>query len=69
MAQQIQHTEFGGPEVLHLVDVDQPEADAGQVVVHVHAAGVNPLDSKLRSGARPSGEITTPRVPGGDAAG
>jgi NADPH:quinone reductase-like Zn-dependent oxidoreductase len=69
MAQQIQHTEFGDPEVLHLVDVPQPDADTGQVVVHVHAAGVNPLDSKLRSGARPSGEITTPRVPGGDAAG
>jgi NADPH:quinone reductase-like Zn-dependent oxidoreductase len=69
MAQQIQHTEFGGPEVLHLVDVPQPDADTGQVVVRVHAAGVNPLDSKLRSGARPSGEITTPRVPGGDAAG
>lgn len=69
MAQQIQYTEFGEPEVMHLADVPQPEADAGEVVVAVRAAGVNPLDSKLRSGARPSGEITTPRVPGGDAAG
>ncbi|MFC7431595.1 MULTISPECIES: NADP-dependent oxidoreductase [unclassified Agrococcus] len=69
MAQQIQYTEFGEPEVMHLVEVPQPDADAGRIVVAVRAAGVNPLDSKLRSGARPSGEITTPRVPGGDAAG
>lgn len=69
MAQQIQYTEFGEPEVMHLVDVPDPTAGPGEVVVAVRAAGVNPLDSKLRSGSRPSGEITTPRVPGGDAAG
>lgn len=69
MAQQIQYTEFGEPEVLHLADVPDPTAGDGEVVVAVRAAGVNPLDSKLRSGARASGEITTPRVPGGDAAG
>lgn len=69
MAQQVQYTQFGEPEVLELVDIEQPHAGVGEVVVEVRAAGVNPLDSKLRSGARPSGEITAPRVPGFDAAG
>jgi NADPH:quinone reductase-like Zn-dependent oxidoreductase len=34
----------------HLADVDDPVADAGQVLVQVHAAGVNQLDAKVRDG-------------------
>ncbi|MCA1717078.1 MAG: NADP-dependent oxidoreductase, partial [Actinobacteria bacterium] len=43
--------EFGGPEVLHVVDRELPEPGTGQVRVRVRAAGVNPVDSKIRSGA------------------
>ncbi|WP_314149316.1 NADP-dependent oxidoreductase [uncultured Leifsonia sp.] len=69
MATQVQYARLGGPEVLEVVDVRDPVAPAGGVVVAVRAAGVNPIDGKLRSGVRPSPPITEPRVPGSDAAG
>ncbi len=69
MAQAITYTAFGGPEVLTLTDIDLPVAGAGEVAVRIEAAGVNPLDHKLRSGLRPSGPITAPRRVGSDAAG
>lgn len=69
MAHAITYTRFGGPEVLTLTDVDLPAPGHGEVSVRVEAAGVNPLDYKLRSGARASGEITSPRRVGADAAG
>lgn len=43
--------EFGGPEVLHVTDIPTPQPAAGQIRVRVQAAGVNPFDGKLRSGA------------------
>src|ERR1700690_2767526 len=46
----IQYTEFGGPEVLHVADVPEPHAGAGQIRVRVHAAAINPIDWKVRSG-------------------
>jgi NADPH:quinone reductase len=60
--------EFGGPEVLRLEDVEEPRPGAGQVVVRVRAAGVNPVDTYIRSGihaVRPQ----LPYTPGLDAAG
>ncbi|NUT50586.1 MAG: NADP-dependent oxidoreductase [Saccharothrix sp.] len=42
---------FGGPEELRLDDVERPEPGPGQVRVRVRAAGVNPFDVKVRSGA------------------
>ena len=69
MAQAITYTRFGGPEVLTLTDVVTHAPAPGELAVHVEAAGVNPLDHKLRSGARASGEITEPRRVGADAAG
>lgn len=42
---------FGGPEVLELAEIDRPEPGPGEVLVRVAAAGVNPADWKLRSGA------------------
>src|SRR5258705_218644 len=41
---------FGGPEVLHVVDVPLPDPGPGQVRISVRASGVNPADSKIRAG-------------------
>jgi NADPH:quinone reductase-like Zn-dependent oxidoreductase len=49
--QGIQFTQFGGPEVLELVELPDPEPGPGQIRVAVRAAGVNPIDWKVRSGA------------------
>jgi NADPH:quinone reductase-like Zn-dependent oxidoreductase len=46
----IQFTQFGGPEVLELVELPDPEPGPGQIRVAVRAAGVNPIDWKVRSG-------------------
>lgn len=43
-------TEFGGPEVLKTLEVDEPHAGAGQVRVKVEAFDVTPADTYLRSG-------------------
>jgi len=69
MAQAITYTRFGGPEVLTLSDVEVAPPGAGELAIRVEAAGINPLDHKLRSGARASGDITAPRRIGSDAAG
>lgn len=53
MEQQMQaivHSEFGGPEVLQLVERPVPEPGAGEVRVRVEVSGVNPTDWKNRSG-------------------
>jgi NADPH:quinone reductase-like Zn-dependent oxidoreductase len=42
---------YGGPEVLEVIDVDLPNPGPGEVLVRIHAAGVNPADWKIRSGA------------------
>src|SRR4030095_15687501 len=41
---------YGGPEVLKYEDAPRPEPKAGEVVVRVHGAGVNPIDWKVREG-------------------
>src|SRR5256885_12387069 len=41
---------FGGPEVLRYEEVPGPEPKAHQMLVRVHAAGVNPVDWKIREG-------------------
>jgi len=46
----IQIHAYGGPEVLQYEDVPQPKPKANQILVRVHAAGVNPIDWKLREG-------------------
>ncbi len=47
----VQH-DFGGPEALVVEDVPTPEPIPTEVQVRVHAAGVNPVDFKTRSGGR-----------------
>lgn len=46
----IEFHEYGGPDVLHLVEVEAPHAGAGEVRIRVVAAGVNPSDWKCREG-------------------
>ena len=44
---------FGNPHVLHTVEVPKPTPLPSEVLVRVHAAGVNPIDAMVRSGAFP----------------
>ncbi|WP_058043310.1 NADP-dependent oxidoreductase [Streptomyces roseifaciens] len=44
---------FGGPEVLEVVETERPTPLGGEVLVRVHASGVNPVDVAVRSGAYP----------------
>ncbi|MGH3587171.1 MAG: NADP-dependent oxidoreductase [Pseudonocardia sp.] len=46
----VSFAEFGGPEVLQLVDAEEPHAGPGQVRIAVRAAGVNPVDWRVREG-------------------
>ncbi|ANY06845.1 NADP-dependent oxidoreductase [Pseudonocardia sp. HH130630-07] len=46
----VSFAEFGGPEVLQLVDAEEPHAGPGQVRIAVRAAGVNPADWRIREG-------------------
>jgi NADPH2:quinone reductase len=60
--------EFGGPEVLKLEEIPTPRPAAGQVLVRIHAAGVNPYDTYMRNGSYPV-KPPLPYTPGSDAAG
>jgi NADPH:quinone reductase-like Zn-dependent oxidoreductase len=63
-------SEYGGPEVLRVDDVEEPHAGPGQVRVAVRAAGVNPIDWKARSGMmREVAPVTFPAIDGREAAG
>ena len=64
-------TEFGEPDVLHVLDLPQPEAGPGELRIRVHAAAVNPTDTLRRNGARAAElkDVPMPHVPGMDAAG
>jgi NADPH:quinone reductase len=60
--------EFGGPENLRLQAVPDLRPGPGQVVVRIHAAGVNPVDTYMRAGVYPR-KPTLPYTPGTDGAG
>ena len=60
--------EFGPPEVMKLEEVADLRPGPGQVVVEVKAAGVNPVDSYVRSGLYARRPVL-PYTPGADAAG
>ena len=60
--------EFGGPEQLKLEDVPDLQPGPSQVVVRVHAVGVNPVDNYIRTGTYAI-KPTLPYTPGADAAG
>ncbi|MFF1713666.1 NADP-dependent oxidoreductase [Streptomyces sp. NPDC058268] len=46
----VSFAEFGGPEVLHLTDAEEPHAGPGRIRIAVRAAGVNPVDWRVREG-------------------
>jgi NADPH:quinone reductase len=60
--------EFGGPEVLKLEEAPDPAPGPGQVVVRMHAIGVNPVDTYIREG-RHAVKPSLPYTPGSDGAG
>ncbi len=60
--------EFGEPEVMKVEDTPDLRPGPGQVVVRVHAAGVNPVDAYIRSGNYAL-KPPLPYTPGSDAAG
>jgi len=60
--------EFGGPEKLKLEDVPDLRPGPGEVLVRIHAAGVNPVDTYIRSGTH-SIKPSLPYTPGIDGAG
>ncbi|MFF9488336.1 NADP-dependent oxidoreductase [Streptomyces sp. NPDC014676] len=61
--------EFGGPEVLPVGRIARPEPLPTEVLVRVHAAGINPVDWKTRAGQGMAGPQTLPMVPGWDVSG
>ncbi len=58
---------FGGPEVLSLEQVPDPQPGHNHILIHVRAIGVNPVETYLRSGSNPA--LALPYTPGTDAAG
>lgn len=62
--------EYGSPEVLRYEDAPRPAPGAGEVLVRVHAAAVNPVDWKIRAGhVKGWLQYTLPMIPGWDFSG
>lgn len=59
--------EFGGPEVLKYEEVSEPQPGPGEIRIRVIAAGVNPMDWKIRKGL--VGKLPLPMIMGLDVAG
>jgi NADPH:quinone reductase-like Zn-dependent oxidoreductase len=61
---------FGGPEVMRLEQAPRPSAGPGEILVRVHAAGINPVDTQVRQGpAADLANVRFPYVPGYDLSG
>ncbi|MFD8703384.1 NADP-dependent oxidoreductase [Kitasatospora sp. NPDC059648] len=66
----VSFAEFGGPDVLRLVDAEEPHAGPGRIRIAVRAAGVNPVDWRIREGQKLGAHPTVlPSGVGLDAAG
>src|SRR5438445_4206561 len=64
----IQITEFGGPDVLRVVELPDPEPGREEVLIRVTRAGVNFADTHTRTNSYVQ-KATLPLVPGGEVAG
>ena len=64
----IRVSEYGGPAVLKIEEIPMPQPGPSQVLVRIHAVGVNPVDTYLRSNTDNRGP-KLPYTPGADAAG
>ncbi|WP_225031325.1 alcohol dehydrogenase catalytic domain-containing protein [Paraburkholderia sp. XV] len=74
MMKAVQQHEFGGPDVLRYEDAPMPVLKAGEVLVRVHAVGINPPDWYLRDGYKMlppewQPQVTFPLVLGTDISG
>jgi NADPH:quinone reductase-like Zn-dependent oxidoreductase len=66
----VSFAKYGSPDVLQLTDSDEPHAGSGEVRIAVHAAGVNPVDWRLREGQfQKTRPVELPAGVGLDAAG
>src|SRR5438876_7134069 len=61
--------EFGGPGNMRLEEIEDPSPGPRQLVIAVKAAGINPIDTYIRSGSYAKKKPTLPYTPGFDAAG
>ncbi len=69
MMKAVQFHEYGGPEVLRFEDAPRPSPANDEILVRVHAAGVNPVDGGIRAGRVRSLSQRLPQVAGLDFAG
>jgi NADPH:quinone reductase-like Zn-dependent oxidoreductase len=66
----IQIKTYGGPETLELVDIPKPDIKENEVLIRMKAAGVNPVDTKIRAGyLQKVMPFTLPKTLGWDASG
>lgn len=64
------YARYGGPDVLALVDVPDPDLPRDAVLIEIHAAGVAPGDCKVREGVlQHIFKVTLPKIPGRDGTG
>jgi NADPH:quinone reductase-like Zn-dependent oxidoreductase len=69
-ARAVRFDSYGGPEVLYVTDIERPEPGAGEVLVEVWAAGINPGEAGIRTGAlHKQFPATFPSGEGSDIAG
>jgi NADPH:quinone reductase len=65
----IRAREFGPPAVMRIEDIPDPKPGPGQVLIAIKAAGVNPVDTYIRSGVYARKKPDPPFTPGFDGAG